>query len=275
MTEPSSSTVEALGEIARLVEIMQRLRGPGGCEWDQAQDFASIAPYTIEEAYEVADAIARNDVENLTEELGDLLLQVVFHSQIASDSGLFKLADVARVICEKMERRHPHIFSPSHIPLCADEVRASWETLKAAEKTHDSVLDGVTLALPALTRADKLAARAARTGFDWPDLEGPLAKIHEELAELQAASSSLERQEEAGDLLFAVTNYLRKMDIDPETALRAANDKFERRFRAIEKTAGFSELPLSAKEDLWQAVKLSLTASGTAPLPSRSAEPSS
>lgn len=255
MIEPDTKTSEALMEIARLVAIMQRLRGPDGCDWDRAQNFASIAPYTLEEAYEVADAIARDDLDNLTEELGDLLLQVVFHAQMAAEAGHFDLKDVARSICEKMERRHPHIFSPTDIPLCEEEVKANWENLKAAEKHRESALDGVTLALPALVRAEKLAARAARTGFDWPDAQGPLDKIHEELAELQAAGTSSERQEEAGDLLFAVANYLRKLEINPETALRSANDKFERRFRAIETAPGFSALSLEAKEGLWQSVK--------------------
>lgn len=280
MSQMTDRTNEALHEVARLVAIMQRLRGSDGCSWDRAQSFASIAPYTLEEAYEVADAIARNDLENLCEELGDLLLQVVFHAQMASESGHFDLAAVARSICEKMERRHPHIFDRARIPLCAEEVRANWETLKAAEKPRESVLDGVTLALPALVRADKIAARAARTGFDWPDAEGPLAKIHEELVELNEAQTDAERLEEAGDLLFAVVNYLRKLKVEPETALRSANDKFERRFRAIEKFPGFSELSLEAKEALWQSAKLAIKATDavteteTAHLLSRSAEPS-
>ncbi len=275
MPLPAAKTEDALAEIARLVAIMQRLRGPDGCIWDRAQDFASIAPYTLEEAYEVADAIARNDLENLAEELGDLLLQVVFHAQIATEAGHFDLKDVARSICEKMERRHPHIFSPSQTPLCAEEVRANWETLKAAEKQRDSVLDGVALALPALVRAEKLSSRAARTGFDWPELEGPLAKIHEELGELKAAQNDAERQEEAGDLLFAVVNYLRKLNIEPETALRSANDKFERRFRAIEKAPGFSDLSLEAKEAMWRSVKQAFRANETEPAPFLSGEPSS
>ncbi len=247
---------EATQEFARLAQIMARLRGPNGCEWDRAQDFASIAPYTLEEAYEVSDAIARRDLKDLCEELGDLLLQVVFHAQMAAEQGAFTLADVARGICDKMERRHPHIFGDP-ASLAASEVKANWEAIKAAEKPRESVLDGIALPLPALTRAEKIAARAARTGFDWPDAAGPLAKIHEELAELSAAATTQEKHEEAGDLLFAVANYLRKLKIDPEDSLRDANRKFERRFRAIEKSPGFAEMPLDEKEALWQAGKQS------------------
>ena len=249
-----ADTKRALAELRRLAGIMARLRGPGGCEWDRAQSFASIATYTIEEAYEVSDAIARNDMPDLCEELGDLLLQVVFHAQMAAEAGYFNLADVARGISDKMERRHPHIFR-ANIPLCAEEVKANWESIKAAEKPRDSILDGIALTLPALTRAEKLAARAARTGFDWPDAAGPLAKIHEELAEIAEAETDEHRAEEAGDLLFATTNYLRKLKIDPEDALRRANRKFEARFRAIEKTPGFANLSLDEQEALWRGVK--------------------
>ncbi len=239
----------------RLVAIMDRLRGPDGCEWDRAQTFATIAPYTLEEAHEVADAIARGDMTDLCEELGDLLLQVVFHARMAREAGAFTLADVIGGICAKMERRHPHIFGADAGPAPADRVRASWEEIKAREKPRDSVLDGVALALPALTRAEKLAARAARTGFDWPDADGPLAKIHEELAEVAAATTGDARAEEVGDLLFAVANYARKLGVDPEAALRGANDKFARRFRKIEKAPGFTQLSLDAKEALWQVAK--------------------
>ena len=265
---------DALEQFARLGAIMQRLRGPDGCEWDRAQTYATIAPYTIEEAYEVSDAIARHDLDNLCEELGDLLLQVIFHSQIATEAGDFRLADVARSICDKMERRHPHIFQPDGSPADSKTVRAGWDAIKEAEKPRESILDGVALALPALVRADKLSARAARTGFDWPDADGALAKIHEELAEIEAAQTPAERHEEAGDLLFAVVNYLRKLDIEPEGALRSANDKFEARFRIIEKTPGFSALPLADMEALWQAAKRQIKAPETAIAPSRSAEPS-
>jgi ATP diphosphatase len=239
----------------RLRAIMDRLRGPDGCEWDRAQTFASIAPYTLEEAHEVADAIGRGDMTDLCEELGDLLLQVVFHARMANEAGAFTLADVIQGICAKMERRHPHIFGADTGPASVDQVRATWEEIKAREKPRDSELDGIALALPALTRAEKLATRAARTGFDWPDAGGPLAKIHEELAEVADATTAAERAEEVGDLLFAVANYARKLGVDPEAALRGANGKFERRFRRIEQTPGFKGLSLNQQELLWQVAK--------------------
>lgn len=238
-----------------LVAIMDRLRGPDGCEWDKAQTFETIAPYTLEEAHEVADAIARGDMGELCEELGDLLLQVVFHARMAREAGAFTLTEVVEGICAKMERRHPHIFGADAGPASAAEVRETWEQIKAREKPKDSVLDGVALALPALTRAEKLAARAARTGFDWPDASGPLDKIHEELAEVAAAQTEAERAEEVGDLLFAVANYARKLGVDPEDALRSANRKFEGRFRMIEKEPGFAGLSLDEQEALWQKAK--------------------
>lgn len=240
----------ATDSLARIIAIVERLRDPEkGCDWDRVQTFATIAPYTIEEAYEVADAIARDDMAALKDELGDLLFQVVLHSRIAAQSGAFDLADVAAAIAEKMERRHPHLFgdAPS---------RPDWEALKAAERASDaSALDGVALALPALMRAEKLQKRAARTGFDWPDSAGPLAKIGEELAEIASACDDEERVEEVGDLLFAVVNYARHLGVDPETALRAANAKFEGRFRTIETAPGFAALSLEAKEALWTAAK--------------------
>jgi len=245
----------ALQGMARLVEVMQRLRGEDGCEWDRAQDFASIAPYTLEEAHEVADAIAREDMADLCEELGDLLLQVVFHAQMAAEAGHFTLGDVCAGIVAKMERRHPHIFGDEKERLDAAQVKANWETLKAAEKPRVSALDGVALTLPALLRAQKISARAARVGFDWPEADGALAKVHEELAELAAAQNGAEREEEAGDLLFALVSYLRHLGVDSETALRLATAKFERRFRAIETAPGFAGLSLEAKEALWQAAK--------------------
>lgn len=240
--------------LERLVAIMRRLRDPvSGCEWDRAQSFATIAPYTIEEAYEVADAIDREDMAALAEELGDLQLQVVFHAQMAEEAGLFALDDVFGQICDKLERRHPHIFGGAeHSP--------GWEAIKAAEraaKTGDSVLDGVTAALPALDRAAKLQKRAARLGFDWPDNSGARAKVDEELAELDAETTGPARQEELGDLLFAVVNLARHLNIDPEEALRQANRKFERRFRQIERTPGFEQLPLDEKEALWLSAKRS------------------
>jgi len=242
--------------IDRLVAIMARLRDPErGCEWDTVQTFATIAPYTIEEAYEVADAIERADMADLKDELGDLLLQVVFHARMAEEAGDFALSDVITAICDKMERRHPHIFGEA-----AEGGHYLWEQIKAAERSAkgaDSALDGVAIGMPALLRAEKLQKRAARTGFDWPDPSGARAKIDEELLEVETATSDTDRAEEIGDLLFAVVNWARKLDIDPEAALRAANAKFERRFRAIETEAGdaFAALDLDAKEDLWVRAK--------------------
>jgi len=238
----------------RLVSIMRRLRDPKtGCEWDSVQNFATIAPYTIEEAYEVADAIARGDMEDLADELGDLQLQVVFHATMAEEEGHFTLDDVFSRISDKMERRHPHIFGDA-----TEGGHHLWEIIKEAErkeKDDPSVLAGIALALPALERAQKLQKRAARTGFDWPDESGPRAKIAEELEEISAARSDAEREEEVGDLLFAVVNLARFLKIDAEEALRKANRKFEKRFRAIEQAEGFAALPLDEKEALWQAAK--------------------
>lgn len=255
---PSQSPDAPAGAVSRLLAIMARLRDPqSGCEWDLAQNFASIAPYTIEEAYEVADAIARGDMADLKDELGDLLLQVVFHARMAEEAGHFAFADVAAAISDKMEARHPHIFGTEGGSMDT----ARWEDIKAHEraaKGTKSALDGVALALPALLRAQKLQQRAARTGFDWPDPSGAEAKIAEELAELKAAGSDLEKFEEAGDLLFAVVNFLRAHGISAEDALRAANAKFERRFRAMEGLAGpeaFPKLSPEAQEELWQKVK--------------------
>src|SRR3954453_22817534 len=238
--------------LERLRQIMRKLRDPAtGCEWDTMQTFETIAPYSIEEAYEVADAIARDDMDALADELGDLQLQVVFHAQMAEEAGHFALDDVIGRICDKLERRHPHIFgNASHSP--------GWEELKAAERKKspdDSALAGVALAHPALERAAKLQRRAARTGFDWPDQAGPRAKIDEELAELDAESEHPRMLEELGDLLFAVVNLARHLNIEPEAALRDSNAKFERRFRAIEKQPGFERMSLEEKESLWLAVK--------------------
>ncbi len=246
---------DPLPAFARLVAVMRRLRDPvRGCDWDRAQDFASIVPYTIEEAYEVADAVTRGDMDDLREELGDLLLQVVFHAQMADDAGLFDIAAVATTIADKMERRHPHLFGSAAEQAAAP---ANWESVKAAEKPRAGALSGVAAALPALMRADKLQRRAARTGFDWPDAAGPRAKIAEEMAEFAAARDAAERADEGGDLLFAVVNLLRHEGVDPEVALRAANAKFERRFAAMEAAAGaaFAGLDLAAKEVLWAAAK--------------------
>jgi ATP diphosphatase len=240
--------------IDRLVAIMARLRDPAtGCEWDRAQTFATIAPYTIEEAYEVADAIARGDISDLKDELGDLLLQVVFHSRIAEEAGQFALPDVVAAISDKMERRHPHIFGGA-------DASPGWETIKAAERRakpeHDGALAGVARGLPALSRAEKLQKRAARVGFDWPDPSGPRAKVDEELVEIEAASDA-DRAEEVGDLLFAVVNWARHLGVDAEAALRAANVKFERRFAAMEASADerFAGMSLDEKEALWGAAK--------------------
>lgn len=240
--------------LERLQSIMRRLRNPKtGCEWDSVQTFATIAPYTIEEAYEVADAIYRDDMTSLVDELGDLQLQVVFHAQMAEEAGHFALTDVLNGICDKMERRHPHIFSDAE-----HGGHHLWEVIKAKERAANpdkSALAGVALALPALGRAAKLQKRAARTGFDWPSIEGPKAKIREELDEIESAPADMV-EEEVGDLLFAVANFARHLKVDPEEALRKANRKFERRFRAIEATEGFNSLSLDEQEALWEAVKV-------------------
>ncbi len=238
--------------LERLAAIMARLRDPiRGCDWDRAQTFATIAPYTIEEAYEVADAIQRGDMDALADELGDLQLQVVFHARMAQEAGHFSLDDVMERVCDKLERRHPHIFGDA-----TDS--PGWEELKARERQQSpdsSALAGVAMALPALERAAKLQRRAARTGFDWPDAAGPRAKIDEELGELDRESETKARTEELGDLLFAVVNLARHLNVDAETALRDANRKFEQRFRAIEGAPGFAAMSLEEKEALWTAAK--------------------
>lgn len=249
------STEAAPLAIQRLAAIMARLRDPErGCEWDVAQTFATIALYTIEEAYEVVDAIERGDLDALKDELGDLALQVVFHARMAEEAGAFDLAEVLTAISDKMERRHPHVFGDGATP--------GWEAVKAAERAakdpDPSALAGVARALPALLRAEKLQKRAARVGFDWPDAEGPRAKILEELDEIAHATPDT-REEEVGDLLFAVVNFARHLNIDPETALRAANAKFEARFRAMEAMdPEFAGRDLAAKEALWDAAKAAL-----------------
>jgi len=238
--------------LERLVAIMRRLRDPAtGCAWDREQNFATIAPYTIEEAYEVADAIHRGDMDALADELGDLQLQVVFHAQMAEELGKFTLNQVLDGICDKLERRHPHIFGDA-------AESPGWESIKAAERRtrpDPSALAGVAQALPALERAAKLQRRAARTGFDWPDVAGPRAKVDEELAELDAETEPARREEELGDLLFAVVNLARHLSIDPEDALRKANRKFETRFRVIEQAPGFEAMTLDQMEALWVAAK--------------------
>lgn len=250
--------------LQRLLSIMARLRDPQrGCEWDLAQTFGTIAPYTIEEAYEVADAITRNDMAALQDELGDLLLQVVFHARMAEEAGLFDFSAVADAISAKMEARHPHVFGDT--PDQGQSREQRWESLKAEEraaKGATSALDGVALALPALMRAEKLQKRAARQGFDWPDAEGPRAKVLEEMDELATAETEQERLAEAGDLLFATANLVRAYGIAPEEALRAANEKFERRFRSMEalaakRGASFADLTLDQQDALWNDVKAS------------------
>lgn len=247
-----------MDQLSRLLDIMATLRDPeNGCEWDRAQRFETIVPHTIEEAYEVADAVARGDVGDIRDELGDLLFQVVFQARIAEEAGAFALADVARSIADKLEARHPHIFGDEAKPDGARDAR--WEAIKAAEreaKGASSAMDGVALALPALMRAQKLQKRAARDGFDWPDHEGPEAKIAEEIAELRSASPD-ELLEECGDFLFAAVNLVRSYGVDAEEALRHGNAKFERRYRAMEMRAGgsFPKLSLEEQEAHWQAVK--------------------
>jgi MazG family protein len=267
-----------------LLAIMARLRGPEGCPWDREQTFASIAPYTIEESYEVADAIERNDMPHLMDELGDVLFQVVFHAHMADEQGLFSFDDVVKAICDKLIRRHPHVFGEKQSQeLDAAGQSAVWEDIKARERAaHQAVprvdgnasaqapaasavsdvsaLDGVPVALPALMRAYKLSKRAARVGFDFEEAAQTADKVAEELAEVRSATASSHIFEEVGDLLFAAANLARKLNVDAEAALRAANQKFERRFRGMERLATqrgetFDTLGLAAQEALWQAVK--------------------
>ncbi len=246
--------------IDRLLAIMARLRDrDDGCPWDREQNFATIAPYTIEEAYEVADTIARGDWDSLKDELGDLLLQVVFHARMAEEEALFGFDDVVTAICEKMERRHPHIFGAVDAS-DSNTVTSNWESIKAAEragKGHEGLLADIPLALPSLLRAHKLQKRAARIGFDWPDATGARSKIDEELDEVAAAQSRERIEEEVGDLLFSVVNYARHLGIEPEAALRLANRKFERRFRRMEALSDNSldQKDLDELEALWVQAK--------------------
>lgn len=250
--------------ISRLLAIMARLRDPAtGCPWDLQQSYSSIVPYTLEEAYEVADAIAREDFAELKDELGDLLFQVVFYAQIAKEEGRFQFADCVTAICEKLERRHPHIFGDLTAK-DADTVLKNWEALKSAERQQvgqHSVLDNIPQAMPALSRAYKLQKRCANVGFDWPDVAGCWDKVKEEILEVeQTAAASPELAEELGDLMFALVNVVRKHKLDPEAVLRAANSKFEQRFRRVEhaltamgKTPAQSDL--AEMDALWQQVK--------------------
>jgi len=278
------------GRLSELLSIMARLRAAGGCPWDREQSFASIAPYTIEEAYEVADAAERGDMQHLQDELGDLLFQVVFHAQMASESGEFDFEAVAGTICDKLLRRHPHVFGAG-APLTPAAQSVIWQDIKAQERgaaargradgSPSSHLDGVPQALPALLRAFKLSKRAARVGFDFEHASQTADKVAEELAEVReaaayarmeaaashapadAAGAGVDQRaifEEIGDLLFAAANLARKLDVDAEAALRAANAKFERRFRGMESLAAqrgeiFADLNLAAQEGLWQEVK--------------------
>lgn len=249
-------------QIDRLLAIMARLRDPNdGCEWDREQTFATIAPYTIEEAYEVADAIERNDLDELKSELGDLLLQVVFHSRIAEEAAIFSFEDVTRSISDKLEARHPHIFGEEDGKQQSQTER--WETLKAREREQSgatSALDGIAQALPALMRAEKIQKRVARVGFDWPDVQGPIAKLNEELTELSEADTEDARILEAGDVLFAAVNIVRAYGISPEHALKATNAKFERRFRRMEEMAtsrdlSIADMTIDEMEALWVEAK--------------------
>ena len=255
--------------IERLKEIMARLRAPdGGCPWDLEQNFATIAPYTIEEAYEVADAIEREDAEDLKDELGDLLFQVVYHAQMAAEVHQFTFDDVVEVICDKMVRRHPHVFGEAEIA-DAEAQTAAWESHKANERAAAdddgaaSVLDGVAKGYPALLRALKLQNRAVRVGFDWPEAGGALAKLKEEIGELEREMENGEAaalQDEFADVLFSLVNLARKLEIEPEAALRQGNSKFERRFRWIEErlSAGgraIEDASLAEMESLWQEAK--------------------
>jgi len=255
-----------MSSINKLLEVMARLRdADDGCSWDQKQDFSTIAPYTIEEAYEVADAIAREDFAALRDELGDLLFQVVFHAQMANEAGMFDFDDVAGAISDKMLRRHPHVFGTEY-ERAEGAVDGSWERIKAAEragKDDDSALAGVAVALPALKRAQKLGKRAGTVGFDWPDRQGVRDKIREELDELEEAVGSrsvASIEEEFGDLLFAVVNLARHLDVDPEKVLTSANYKFERRFRDMESAVredgkALNDQSLESLDKEWRAAK--------------------
>lgn len=249
----------------QLLEIMQRLRDPQkGCPWDVEQDFSTIAPFTIEEAYEVADAIARGDMADLKDELGDLLFQVVFHAQMAAEQGSFNFADVHQAVCDKMVRRHPHVFEDVEIRDATQQTKA-WENYKAEErkeKGEHSLMAGIPAGMAELQRSVKLQKRAAKVGFDWGSPGPVMQKFEEELGEMQQAMDSGSRdamEDELGDLLFVAINLARQLKIDPGTALRRANAKFERRFRAMEDTAGghdaLEAMSLDSMESLWQTVK--------------------
>jgi ATP diphosphatase len=260
------TVASAEAELRRLLDIMAALRDPvTGCPWDQTQTFETIAPYTIEEAYEVADAIAQRDFSALPDELGDLLFQVVYHARMAEEAGLFGFAEVAKCIGDKMIRRHPHVFGDAASRDAATQT-AAWEAQKSAERVvrqQTSTLAGVPVGLPALTRALKLTNRAARVGFDWPDADQVLVKLDEEIQELRAElpeADPVRLTDEVGDMLFVLANLARKLGLDPETCLRQANDKFARRFDAMERdfegqAKRLAELSLEQMEAGWQRVK--------------------
>ena len=266
-SEPSSAN-DAETQLRALIEVMAKLRDPiNGCAWDLEQDHASIAPYTIEEAYEVQDAIEKNDMQGLREELGDLLLQVVFQARIGEEAGHFDFADIAQAITDKMIRRHPHIFG-DHEYRTAEEQRQAWEDIKAEErqsKNENRLLDDVATTLPAMMRAFKLQKRAARVGFDWPDSQQVLDKVKEELAEVEAelTPDQIDQnrlEDEIGDVLFSVINLARKLEIDPEQALKSTNNKFTNRFNYVEQVIvsngnNIKEASLDEIEDLWQKAK--------------------
>jgi MazG family protein len=273
---PTAHEPTASAEFARLLEIMRLLRGPGGCPWDREQDWRTLAPYVLEEAHEVVDAIERNDAEGLREEIGDLVFEGVFLSQVAHDTGTFTMADALRTVSEKLIRRHPHVFLQTDTIAGTDgdgvstpgAVIQQWEEIKAREraaagKSPESVLDGLPRSLPALTHAHALGKRAARVGFDWPGPGAVLDKVEEEIGELRAEverSNADAIAEEFGDLLFALAQFARKTGIDPEAAVRAANRKFSARFRALEQTVAreghdITSLSLEALESIWQRVK--------------------
>lgn len=273
-----SKTNKVENQLARLLEIMERLRDPKtGCPWDVEQTFQTIAPHTIEEAYEVADAIDHGDMDDLKDELGDLLFQVVFYAQMAKEQEIFDFNDIAKGIAQKMVRRHPHVFDdPSMEINTAHAQTENWENVKQGERAEkssnnenadESALDGVTRALPALLRALKLQKRAARVGFDWPDAAPVFEKFDEELAEIKAEIKSGDKsalEDEVGDLLFTCVNLARKLGVDSETALRHANQRFETRFRGIEQILAnegntLSNTPLYELEKLWQRVKLEIS----------------
>lgn len=267
--KPSAFTIKhkerpVSDNISRLLSIMSRLRDPQtGCPWDLKQSYATIVPYTLEEAYEVADAIARQSFDELKDELGDLLFQVVFYAQIAKEEGRFAFDDCVAAICDKLERRHPHVFGDLTAD-DADAVLKNWEALKSAERKdvgQHSVLDNIPQAMPALSRAYKLQKRCANVGFDWPDVQGCWDKVKEEIIEVEECETgSEELAEELGDLMFALVNVVRKHKLDPEAVLRAANTKFEKRFRAVEQALAEQgkspeQSDLAEMDALWNQVK--------------------